>query len=244
MSITRRPYRGGGWEVDITLPLPDGSRHRERKRVSQCSKSAARRWAEDRERYLLQHGPPTRDKEVPTLAEFAPRFINGHARANRHKPSGIATTESIAKWHLVPTRGAKRLDAITNEQVQNSFRLELTARSDPPDGAISDRTRDISERAERVSRAIHLRCFAATAHKTERGVMGPRERARKGSGDEVPRSRLESGLRGSNPSNWLGKPGHYHYAKPAITSDRISLRAHGSRLMVAQADAGLSLKPA
>ena len=24
-----------------------------------------------------------------------------------------------------------------------------------------------------------------------------------------------SGLRGSNPSNWLGKPGHYHYAKPA-----------------------------
>ena len=25
----------------------------------------------------------------------------------------------------------------------------------------------------------------------------------------------KSGLRGSNPSNWLGKPGHYHYAKPA-----------------------------
>src|SRR5204862_1849561 len=24
-----------------------------------------------------------------------------------------------------------------------------------------------------------------------------------------------SGLRGSNPSDWLGKPGHYHYAKPA-----------------------------
>src|SRR5690349_22199711 len=25
-----------------------------------------------------------------------------------------------------------------------------------------------------------------------------------------------SGLRGSNPSDWLGKPGHYHYAKPAL----------------------------
>lgn len=24
-----------------------------------------------------------------------------------------------------------------------------------------------------------------------------------------------SGLRESNPSDWLGKPGHYHYAKPA-----------------------------
>ena len=28
----------------------------------------------------------------------------------------------------------------------------------------------------------------------------------------------KSGLRGSNPSNWLGKPGHYHYAKPARAS--------------------------
>ena len=44
---------------------------------------------------------------------------------------------------------------------------------------------------------------------------GPRERRRKGSGDEVPRSRKISGLRGSNPSSWLGKPEHYHYAKPA-----------------------------
>ena len=25
-----------------------------------------------------------------------------------------------------------------------------------------------------------------------------------------------SGLRGSNPSSWLGKPEHYHYAKPAL----------------------------
>src|SRR6478672_8060895 len=32
-----------------------------------------------------------------------------------------------------------------------------------------------------------------------------------------------SGLRGSNPSNWLGKPGHYHYAKPA-RPDLINLR--------------------
>src|SRR6185312_798644 len=41
----------------------------------------------------------------------------------RHKPSGIAATESILKWHLVPALGAKRLDAITNEQVQH---LKLT----------------------------------------------------------------------------------------------------------------------
>ena len=50
------------------------------------------------------------------------------AQANRHKPSGIATVESILKWHLVPTLGPKRLDAITNEQVQR-LRLALANRA-------------------------------------------------------------------------------------------------------------------
>ena len=59
MSVTLRPYRSGGWEVDITIRLPDGRQYRERKRASRFSKSAAQRWAQDRERYLLQHGPPT-----------------------------------------------------------------------------------------------------------------------------------------------------------------------------------------
>ena len=125
MSVTIRPYRSGGWEVDITISASRRqSQYRERKRASRFSKSAAQRWAQDRERYLLQHGPPTDAKEVPTLEAFAPRFVDGHARANRQKPSGIAAKESILKWHLVPALGAKRLDAITNEQVQ---RLKLRA---------------------------------------------------------------------------------------------------------------------
>jgi preprotein translocase subunit Sss1 len=128
MSVTLRPYRGGGWEVDITIRLPDGRHYRERKRASCSSTSAAQRWAEDRERYLLQHGPPTTNKEVSTLQAFAPRFVDGHARANRHKPSGIASTESILRWHLVPTLGATRLDAITNEQVQR-LKLALSHRA-------------------------------------------------------------------------------------------------------------------
>jgi hypothetical protein len=89
MSVTVRPYRRGGWEVDIALRLPDGSRYRERRRVSQSSKSAARRWGEDRDRHVLQHGPPAAEKEVATLELFAPRFVDGHARANRRKPSGL-----------------------------------------------------------------------------------------------------------------------------------------------------------
>jgi hypothetical protein len=128
MSVTLRPYRKGGWEVDITIRLPDGTQYRERKRAARFSKSAAHRWAQDRERYVLQHGPPAAHKEVPTLEVFAPRFVDGHARANRHKPSGINSVESILKWHLIPTLGPRRLDAITNEQVQR-LKLALADRA-------------------------------------------------------------------------------------------------------------------
>src|SRR5947207_11062926 len=37
---------------------------------------------------------------------------------NRHKPSGIAAKETILNVHLVPLLGTKKLDAITNEDVQ------------------------------------------------------------------------------------------------------------------------------
>ena len=128
MSVRISPYEGGGWEVDIRFRLPSGSRSRERRIVSHSSKSAAQRWGQDRERHLLQHGPPQTKKEVPTLEEFAPRFVDGHTRANRQKPSGIAATVSIMKWHLIPALGAKRLDAITNEQVQK-LKLALAHRA-------------------------------------------------------------------------------------------------------------------
>jgi len=55
---------------------------------------------------------------VPTLAEFTDRFLDGYARANRQKPSGIAAKETILNVHLVPLLGTKGLDAITSEDVQ------------------------------------------------------------------------------------------------------------------------------
>jgi integrase len=115
--------------VDVIYRLPDGRRARERRRVRVSSKSAALRWGAAHERHLLIHGPMLpAEKEVPTLREFAPRFVDRHARANRHKPSGIASTESIIRWHLVPALGSTRLDAITNEQVQQ-LKLAMTNRS-------------------------------------------------------------------------------------------------------------------
>ena len=113
-----RPYRRGGWEVDIRVVLPDGSKRRERRRAPTTSKSGAQRWAETRERELLLQQPRRPRREVPTLTAFAPRFLDGYVRANRQKPSGIAGKESILRVHLIPQLGARRLDAITNEDVQ------------------------------------------------------------------------------------------------------------------------------
>jgi integrase len=104
--------------VDVITRLANGRRYRERRRVSVRSASAARRWGEDRERHLLQYGPPQVAKEVPTLSDFASRFLDGYARANRQKPSGIAAKETILNVHLLRLLGPKRLDAIGNEDVQ------------------------------------------------------------------------------------------------------------------------------
>jgi integrase len=124
MSVSIRPYRRGGWEVDIRVVTPDGVRQfRERKLAPVSSRSAAVRWAEGRERVLFDRlmRPPqevTPSKEVPTLREFASRFVDGHARANRQKPSGIAAKEMIIRVHLDPPLGHKKLDAIKTEDVQ------------------------------------------------------------------------------------------------------------------------------
>ncbi len=134
MSVTIRPYRRGGWEVDIRVVTPDGARDlRERKRAPMSSRSAAVRWAEGRERVLFERlcRPPqdsTSRKEVPTLQEFAPRFIDGHARANRQKPSGIASKNVILRLYLMPALGRKRLDAIKSEDVQR-LKAQLEVKS-------------------------------------------------------------------------------------------------------------------
>jgi integrase len=61
---------------------------------------------------------------VPILKDFVPRFLDGYARANRQKPSGIAAKETALRIHIVPALGCKPLDAIENEDVQR-FKAEL-----------------------------------------------------------------------------------------------------------------------
>ena len=54
--------------------------------------------------------------------------MDGHARANRQKPSGIATKERILRVHLLPALGHRKLDAIKSEDVQR-LKCALQAKS-------------------------------------------------------------------------------------------------------------------
>lgn len=121
MTVKVRKYKRGGWEVDIRFMWPDGSHYRERRRTPVSSISAARRWGEARERELLTKGKPVEspaEKEVPTLKEFVPKFMDGYARANKQKASTIDSKQSVFDHHLLPRLGDKRLDQIKTQDVQ------------------------------------------------------------------------------------------------------------------------------
>lgn len=108
-----------GFEADITVVFPDGTRLRERRKVPVSGRANALRWARDREAFLVREGrPQVLRKEVPTLAVFGPTFIEQHCVSNRHKASGIERKQSVLRTHLYPLIGSKRLDEISDQDVQ------------------------------------------------------------------------------------------------------------------------------
>jgi hypothetical protein len=49
-------------------------------------------------------------QKIPMLKEFALRFLDGYAKANRLKPSGIASKETVLRVHLARRRSTRRFD--------------------------------------------------------------------------------------------------------------------------------------
>lgn len=115
MAVRRR---NGRWVVDFWFHHPDGRSER----IRRTSPVQTRRGAEEYERQLrtaLVEGRRDPDAgPMPTVEEFAPRWIEGHARANRQKHSTVVSKESILRHHIIPHLGKKRLDAIGPEDVQ------------------------------------------------------------------------------------------------------------------------------
>ena len=87
--------------VDVNFEFPDGRRLRVRK----VSPVQTQRRAEQYEREVraaLLTGTFERKEETPapTLAEFEPRFIEEWCRANKQKPSGIESKQSVFRLYL------------------------------------------------------------------------------------------------------------------------------------------------
>ena len=138
MSVTIRPYRRGGWEVDIRVVTPDGTRQlRERKRAPVSSRSAAVRWAEGRERVLFERldAAPRRTRTTEGGAHTTSVRAEIHRRPRAGESAEAERDRSEegdpAACYLMPAFGRKRLDAIKSEDVQRlKAQLELEVAED------------------------------------------------------------------------------------------------------------------
>ncbi len=137
IKVRQRTYKETGrvtWQADIHVKLLDGRIIRERCKVPAAStRTAAERWAKEREAWLIRHGHTQSDPApevqkgdsdhkieptVPTLAEFAPRWLVQHAEANRHRPATLKNKRVLINNHLIPLLGDVRLDQIGHTHVQ------------------------------------------------------------------------------------------------------------------------------
>lgn len=110
-----------GYEYHLKLVLPDGSPYEERKRSPARTRADTQRYADQRMAHILRFGRPT-EKEVPkpavpTLAEFAPRYVQDYARAKRNKPRTIDEKQRIIDHDLAPRFGSTPLDRIDDALV-------------------------------------------------------------------------------------------------------------------------------
>jgi integrase len=124
--------------VDVTYRFPDGTSERVRK----CAEIQNLRAAKQEEAMILSSlaagtysrerkpAPVHVDTTAPTIAEFAPTFIETYARAN-NKPSEVESKQSILKFHLIPALGKLRLDAIGVETIERYKASRLAIPCEP-----------------------------------------------------------------------------------------------------------------
>src|SRR5689334_12708978 len=103
-----------GWEVDLRITLPDGTRVRERVKSPVSSRSGTETWAKKREAQIIAQGGRNKKESearelAPTLEDFRARYIGEHCEAGRLKPSTIAQKNTILDYYLKPRLGDRRL---------------------------------------------------------------------------------------------------------------------------------------
>ncbi len=114
--LRRDPVTGEArrfWLIDVDFEHPDGRRERVRKVSPVQTQRGAERYERDVRGTLLDgtYGKEVVEGPVPTLEAFRERFIEEWCVANKHKPSGIESKESIFRNYLLPHFARRRLDS-------------------------------------------------------------------------------------------------------------------------------------
>lgn len=132
VKVRERKLPNGGmhFQADIRVTLPDGTTHRERVKAPGRTRAAAMRWARQREAHILRHGVPVKEdieptkhiEEIPTLAEFVPKFREAYIHANRLKPSSRSRWDDALRLHILPLLGSRPINRIGAAEFQ---RLKL-----------------------------------------------------------------------------------------------------------------------
>jgi integrase len=111
-----------GWEYYVKVRFASGQVVTEKRRVplDNCTRAKAERYAQEREAELYRAGPAAKEakKIIPTLREFAPRYLEEYCRANRQKPGTIIQKQNNLRTHLYPRFGEKRLDQVNDPEIQ------------------------------------------------------------------------------------------------------------------------------
>lgn len=122
LRTCRCPRVYDGWEYYVKVRFASGQVVTEKRRVPlhNCTRAKAERYAQEREAELYRAGPAAKEakKAVPTVEEFAPRYIAEYCEANRQKPSTIIQKKLIIEHYLKPRMASKKLDAVTDSDVQ------------------------------------------------------------------------------------------------------------------------------
>lgn len=113
MSVRKVKQRG--WVVDIVFTHPDGRKER----ITRKSPVQTKRGAEAYEREVRASllNPVQVQREVPTLGSYQTIFME-HA-VNNNKYSTQLAKLGILKYHILPTFGRMRLDAINRQKVES-----------------------------------------------------------------------------------------------------------------------------
>ena len=130
----RNGQRNGHWYFRRMVRLPDGRRERIYGVAARHGQPDTKAGALEAERLELQRVLSTgevkptpaaqpRNKEVPTLKEFAATFLETSRAGN--KPSTIETKEQVLRQHILPRLGMLRLDEISYEHIED-LRIQLS----------------------------------------------------------------------------------------------------------------------